>query len=279
MMKAASTNSSREPECGFAHLPQDALIGIYTFLPSYSLRAAAATNKCWSHALRQAPLPVRQRAAWRHRWTRVGAGASLQHPDSCVCTCDGTWSPGGVVLSTTLRLSLGRDAGFRLVVEDVAPGDLLMGITLHRPDDDEGLRVRHQRLIDTGYHYIMGRHLEADGDIQLSPHPAGDACRVATRSIFYGGRSRRCVFATPTENSCGLAIDAGADGRSPDRLAKLRRVGDWVEFALVGGVLRATDYTGKAFVWGTRVEEGEIWVPTLAWTGSRASIRLAPPML
>ena len=52
-----------------------------------------------------------------------------------------------------------------------------------------------------------------------------------------------------------------------------------VEFALVDGTLRATDYAGHTFEWGTRVADGEIWVPTVAWTGSRASILLAPPSL
>ena len=62
-------------------------------------------------------------------------------------------------------------------------------------------------------------------------------------------------------------------------LTLARCPGDWVEFALVDGTLRATDYAGQTFVWGTRVAEGEVWVPTVAWTGSRASILLAPPAL
>ena len=111
----------------------------------------------------------------------------------------------------------------------------------------------------------------------LANAPAGGG--VAPRSIFYGGRSRRCCFATPTAHSSGPSIDTGPDGNSPGMLAKLRHVGDWVEFSLVGGQLRATDHAGKTHVWGMQVEEGEIWVPTVAWTGSRASIRLAPPQL
>ena len=62
-------------------------------------------------------------------------------------------------------------------------------------------------------------------------------------------------------------------------LTLTRCAGDWVEFVLVDGTLRATDYAGQTFVWGTRVAEGEVWVPTVAWTGSRASILLAPPAL
>ena len=85
----------------------------------------------------------------------------------------------------------------------------------------------------------------------MSAAAPGDGGRVAPRSIFYGGRSRRCVFATatlartlartlaptlararcvfatPTEHSGGPTIDTGPDGRSPGTLAKLRC--DWVE--------------------------------------------------
>ena len=88
-----------------------------------------------------------------------------------------------------------------------------------------------------------------------------------------------CSASYPTMHSSGPSIDPGVDGRSPSQLAKLKRVGDWVEFSLVQGRLRATDHTGRTHVWGARVEDGEVWVPTLAWTGSRAGVRLAPPAL
>ena len=127
--------SSDEPPSSpdFADLPEDALLSIYALLPTYSLRAAAASNKAWCRALRRSPILVRQRADWLHHWTCSGAGASIQRTDSAVCAGDGKWTPGGVALATTLQLSRGQDAGFRLVVEDAAPGDLLMGITLHQP--------------------------------------------------------------------------------------------------------------------------------------------------
>lgn len=138
--------------------------------------------------------------------------------------------------------------------------------------------------LEMGYHYIMGRRLDADGFIQTSSRatPNDGGGRVAPRSIFYGGRSRRCCFATPTVHRSsggpsGPTIDTGRDGKSPATLARLRHVGDWVEFALRDGVLSATDHTGNSHVWGVRVQDGEIWVPTVAWTGSRASVRLAPP--
>ena len=84
----------------------------------------------------------------------------------------------------------------------------------------------------------------------------------------------------PTEDrASGPQIDQGPDGRSPGKLAKLRHCGDWVEFSLRGGVLVATDHTGNVYTWGAGVTAGESWVPTIAWTGSRAGVRLAPPLL
>ena len=271
-------------ECDYAVLPEDVLINIYMLLPACSLRAAAASNKVWYRALQQAPSPLHQRAAWLHHWTFAGAGARIWPVDSDVCAGDGSWTPCGVALATTLLLSRAQDSGFRLVVEDAAPGDLLMGITLHRPGvGDDGATPRLEELLQMGYHYMLGRRIDADGEIQTSPTPSstqpGGGGGDAPRSIFYGGRSRRCCFATPTASASGPIIDMGHDGSSPGSLAKLRHVGDWVEFWLIAGSLRATDHNGKTHVWGMQVQDGEIWVPTLAWTGSRASIRLAPPTL
>jgi len=88
------------------------------------------------------------------------------------------------------------------------------------------------------------------------------------------------VLQNPTEDrASGPQIDQGPDGRSPGNLAKLRHCGDWVEFCVRGGVLVATDHTGKVYTWGAGVAAGESWVPTVAWTGSRAGVRLAPPLL
>ena len=280
-------------ECNFAALPEDALSNIYALLPAYSLRAAAAVNAAWCHALWRAPVPVRQRASWRHHWTRAGGGASIGFgADSAVCTGDGTWH-GGVALASTLRLSSAQDSGFRLVVEAAAPGDLLMGITLHPEAATPAASADGgsggvgggggpggPTPLEMGYNYMMGRRCDADGSIQTSALAApGGGGGVAPRSIFYGGRSRRCCFATPTAHSSGPSIDMGRDGRSPATLAKLRRVGDWVEFSLAEGSLSATDHAGHTHAWGTRVADGEVWVPTVAWTGSRAAVRLAPPEL
>ena len=278
-------------EYEFAQLTEDVLGRIFALLPAYSLRAAAASNSAWCHALRRASELIRRRASWQHHWTAASTGASIGRADSAVCTGGGTWSPGGVALASTLQLSRAQRSAFRLVVDEYAPGDLLMGITLQRSetasqlgssssetspmitDDDDEVT---SSLLEMGYNYIMGRRLDAKGEIQMSPGSGGV---LAPRSIFYGGRSRRCVFANPSAMSVGPSIDMGPDGNSPGMLAKLRRIGDWVEFSLVDGQLRATDYTGHTHVWGVEVGDGETWVPTMAWTGSRASIRLAPPEL
>jgi hypothetical protein len=122
---------------GFAGLPEDVLSCLFSFLPAYSLRAAAATNRAWRRALQLAPEPLRRRAAWRHCWSMAGAGAAIAAVDRAVCTGGGTWHPGGVAVASSLLLSTQTDAGFRLVVESAAPGDLLMGITQQLPEGDE----------------------------------------------------------------------------------------------------------------------------------------------
>lgn len=149
----------------FARLPDDVLTYVFSFLPPYSLRSAAATNRWWLRVLWLAPKPVRRRASWRHRWTAAGAGASIQN-DPAVCTGGGTWHPGGVALASSLLLSTHTDVRFRLVIETAAPGDLLMGITQRLPDDALAGSVGDLDLwspLEMGYHYIMGRTSEAAG--------------------------------------------------------------------------------------------------------------------
>ena len=228
-------------EWDFAELPEDALYTIYALLPAWSLRAAAASNSAWHRALMASGPAVLARAAWMHHWTEASAGASIQRADTAVCTGDGSWHPGGVALATTLQMCKGQDTGFRLCVEAAAPGDLLMGITLRRSDAatpvaapaatfDGATSSPPPTTLEMGYHYMMGRRLDADGEIQISP-PAGgggggEGGGMAPRSIFYGGRSRRCCFATPSAQSSGPTMDVGPDGRSPGILAKLRNLGE-----------------------------------------------------
>jgi hypothetical protein len=106
-----------------------------------------------------------------------------------------------------------------------------------------------------GYDYIMGR-TGVDGQGMAPP------------SIFFGGRSLRCCYTDPAGKGEGPKIDHGADGQSPGCLSKLRHVGDWVEFSLRDGVLRAVDHKRRQFCWENRVSAGERWVPTVAWTGA-----------
>ena len=234
-------------------------------------------------------MSIRRRACWRHEWTSVGAGAVIQRADSAVCAGDGSWHPGGVALASALQLSRAQDySGFRLIIDTASGRDLLMGIT-EQPgvqpttsgDVGEGT-AEGTPILKMGYHYIMGRRLGADGEVRVD---GSGGLGMAPRSIFYGGRSRRCCFAPPTMQAgvsiqpSGPSIDMGANSASPGKLAKLRNVGDWVEFSLFDGQLRATDYTGQTHVWGARMGHGQIWVPTVAWTGSRASVRLGPPEL
>eukprot|EP01046_Picozoa_sp_COSAG06_P061730 COSAG06_NODE_13655_length_1234_cov_1.755947_2_plen_70_part_01 len=34
------------------------------------------------------------------------------------------------------------------------------------------------------------------------------------------------------------------------------------------GMLSAVDHTGQEYEWGAHVADGELWVPTMAWTGA-----------
>ena len=97
----------------------------------------------------------------------------------------------------------------------------------------------------------------------------------APPSIFYGGGSCRCVYSLG--DGTGPKIDDGRDASGPGRLSKMRRVGNWVEFSLRGGVLRGRDFRGRTFVWQRELPPGEVWWPTVAWAGTRTwRVRIAP---
>ena len=180
---------------GFARLPEDVLNFIFWFLPPYSLRSAAATNRVWRRALQLAPKPIRQRAAWRHRWTAAGAGATIES-DPTVCTGGGTWHPGGVALASTMLLSTQTLLQFRLVVESASPGDLLMGITQHFPDRNSSGTSDDANVcspLEMGYHYIMGRSSAA----------AGIGHEVRSDAFMPIVLARKCVQSA-TESDCIL---------------------------------------------------------------------------
>ena len=147
----------------FARLPEDVTNCLLSFLSSYSLRAVAATNRAWRRALQLAPEHLQKRANWKHRWTAAGAGATIE-TDPAVCTGGGTWHPGGVALASTMLLSTQIDCQFRLIIDRVGPGDLLMGITQYHPEISmNGSGEQTCRLLEMGYHYIMGRTSTAGG--------------------------------------------------------------------------------------------------------------------
>eukprot|EP01052_Picozoa_sp_SAG31_P000072 SAG31_NODE_2_length_46263_cov_45.908043_42_plen_294_part_00 len=233
-------------------LPADALVCIFDLLPPSSLRACAVANKAWRDALQCAPETVRRRAGWLHRWTAAAAGASVCKGYGDVVRGGGSWHPGGVAISATLHLSAAQNVSFRIVVEVASPGDLLVGITRLECAAPQTIHSADLTLLCMGYDYIMGR---------------SSSGKMAPPSIFYGGRSLRCCFSDPDYGDEGPKIDHSDDGRSPGRLAKLRHLGDWVEFNLQGGVLRAVDHKHGHFCWGRRVPMNEVWVPTVAWTG------------
>ena len=74
------------------------------------------------------------------------------------------------------------------------------------------------KYLEMGYHYLMGRGLDADGSIRLRRRLSG----VAPRSIFYGGRLRRCCPQRP-RRTLEARLSTPAQTATPGTLAKLRR--------------------------------------------------------
>jgi len=112
-----------------------------------------------------------------------------------------------------------------------------------------------QERLDRGYSYIMGRD---------SGPP----------SMFYGGCNLCCCYSLG--DGQGPRTDYGTSS-GPDvggRLAKLRDAGDWVEFRVQDGTVSAQDYAGGAFQWNARLGTDERWQPAVAWTGSKAPVRV-----
>lgn len=185
-------------------------------------------------------------------WCAVGAGASVDAKDVAVATGAGNWHPGGVALAQ-LQLTAVAHLCVRFQLETgYAKGDLILGLTQCVPtmSADE-----LQEGLDQGYSFIMGR--------ELGPP-----------SIFYGGRSLRCCYSLGDDK--GPRIDYGtSEGPQVGTcLARLRHVGDWVDFQVKEGVVFARDFAGGTFKWHAQISPGEIWQPALAWTGSDASVRV-----
>lgn len=229
-------------------MSQHVLTGLY----AADLRSASICCRQSLQALLAAPEIVRWQARNLVCWHSFGGGARADDGDPAVVVGGGGWHPGGVA-TAALHLSSVSRAAFRFEVERVSRiGDLLLGLTRIRSRLSDN---QLQEALDMGYHFIMGREL-------------------APASIFYGGRSLRCCFSHG--DGKGPALDYGLpSGPQTDfRMSRLCKKGDWVEFHLTDGVVRATDFSGRTFQWFSRMGADEIWQPTVAWTGSTASIRI-----
>jgi len=225
---------------------------ICPFLNSAALRYLAQVCHSLCLNLRNAPETIRRQANNMVCWSGFGGGSKAELCDAAVASGGGTWHPGGVAVAN-LPLRNISSTSFRFVLErPCASGDLLLAIT--RCSEDSG-QVALQDALDTGYCFIMGREL-------------------APTSIFYGGRSLSCCYSVGNQE--GPRIDYGPlpGIQRGGRLKKLRALGDWVEFQLSNGMVQAQDFSGCTFQWGSRLSEGELWKPTVAWTGSRAGIRI-----
>lgn len=232
---------------------------ILPLLPGVSLRDAAGSCRLWLRSLHATDAEVQRRARWVWTWQVVGGGARRHLHDPAVAIGGGDWHPGGVAVAS-LALTADVDVAWRIVLDLPGTGDLLLGVTRAPPSRDLAqLKSVQDDAVSAGCDYMMGRG-------------------SAPPSMFYGGRSPGCCVA-PGMFCSGDGTGPRLDFRPRDcvRLTKLRRPGDWVEFQMQRGGLSARDFSGRSFQWSVRVRHGEVWLPTVAWTGSTAHLRLAPP--
>ena len=225
---------------------------VYPLLDATSLRVCRTGCRAWAAATRLAPPQVVVAQRWRGCWSAVGAGATVDAHDRSLALGSGGWHPGGAAVAQ-LKLTAERDVAWRFLLEGPSAGPQLGDILLGISRDCGGGRAAKMGL---GCNFIMGRS-------------------DAPPSIFYGGGSCRCVYSLG--DGTGPKIDDGRDASGPGRLSKMRRVGNWVEFSLRGGVLRGRDFRGRTFVWQRELPPGEVWWPTVAWAGTRTwRVRIAP---
>mmetsp|Transcript_36885 Transcript_36885/g.50430 ORF Transcript_36885/g.50430 Transcript_36885/m.50430 type:complete len:261 (+) Transcript_36885:62-844(+) len=221
------------------------------YLHASALRSFALSCRKLLQSLRALPAQ-RRRAQNLVRWNVFGGGASGDAADEAVAKGGGGWHPGGVALAEVqLTDASQRCVRFELEVDD-ARGDLLLGLSRCC----SGLPADQLReSVDQGYSYIMGRD---------SGPP----------SIFYGGYSLRCCYSLG--DGQGPRIDYGTSSgpQVGARLAKLRHAGDWVEFRVQDGIVSARDYAGGTFQWNAHLGTDERWQPAVAWTGSKAPVRV-----
>mmetsp|Transcript_106144 Transcript_106144/g.236889 ORF Transcript_106144/g.236889 Transcript_106144/m.236889 type:complete len:261 (-) Transcript_106144:16-798(-) len=232
--------------------PEDALSHLLPMLSTLELRLFASGSQDLMRAL-QSHGDEHKRAKGWVPWLHMGGNARLLERDASLASCDNSWHPGGAAVAK-LFVSESSSMSFRFVLETNAKrGDLIFGITKSFGNaEDQDLA----EALETGYCFIMGRDL-------------------APASIFYGGRSLRCCFSNGFGE--GPRIDYGPSSgvQVEGRLSRLSNVGDWVRFdVLKGGQVEAHDMAGRSMRWGFRIQEGDLWQPTVAWTGSNAVIRI-----
>lgn len=249
-MPSADFEAAVEHLC-LTSLPLDASARLLPFLHAAALRSfGICTSQLWA-VLKNTPAEFR-RACELVKWTAYGGGAHGDTKDVAVAVGGGGWHPGGVAVAE-LPLSTDFEISFRFVLEaNSGGGDLLFGLTRREEACSE---EQLQKALAIGYGFIMGREL-------------------APASIFYGGGSLRCAFATGDQK--GPRIDYGPAGgiQVEGRLSRIRKPGEWVDFRVSNGIVQAQDYKGNVFKWGASLQPGEVWQPTVAWTGSKASVRV-----
>lgn len=225
---------------------------LFSFLHAATLKSIARSCHCFLYALHAAPLMTRWRAQNQLKWCLSGGKVKVDSNDDEVAWGCGDWHPGGVAIAE-LQLHAAISICFRFVLERASGegGDILMGLT-RCPDCEPHVL---QEALETGYSFIMGREL-------------------APPSIFYGGMNVRCCCSRGDGEGPRIDFGPGSGPQIATRMAKLRIAGDWVEFQLSNGNVRAHDFSGRSFQWGARLRQGEIWKPTMAWTGSRAAVRI-----
>jgi len=225
---------------------------VFANLRAADLRSAAAACGALQQELQRAPHDVRWCAQSLVRWSACGGGAHVDERDPAVVIGGGTWHPGGVAVAD-LRLTNAWRGAWRFVLERGARrGDLLFGIT--RVDAGKS-SLELEEALATGYGFIMGR-------------------KLAPASIFFGGYSMRCCASRG--DGQGPVVDYGpvAGPQMDYQMSPLRAAGDWVEFRLDEGTLRARDSGGRGFLWAAKLTAGEVWRPTVAWSGSSAAVRI-----
>jgi len=231
-------------------LPIDALIHLLPFLQAVALRLFGICSSQLLLVLKTTPAEY-QRACELVKWRAFGGGAYPDAKDVSVAVGSGSWYPGGAAVAE-LPLSSKLDTAFRFVLETSSRcGDLLFGLTrCFETCGEEQLR----KALASGYEFILGREL-------------------APASIFYCGSDLSYYSqgdGTGSRIDCGPRPGIQADGR----LVRVRNPGEWVEFNLSNGVVSARDFQGNVFEWRARLQPGEIWRPTIAWTGSKACVRI-----